>query len=261
MKSAVVTGGANGIGRDIVKKLLNSNYNVLIVDFDEYNLKKTINEFRPKFQGKVSFKQADLSKISEINNVIEFIRKNFNELSLLVNNAGIFPSKSMFNITERDWDQVHELNLKSLFFITQGLVKIMIENKTANSNIINVTSTASEIARPGIAHYASSKAGLKMLTQVLALELANYNIRVNSVGPGLVETESLLSTLDNEVAINEHNEKIGYYPLNRPAKVDEISEIVLFLGSEKASFINGQNILIDGGYSAGKVFKSVDNQS
>jgi NAD(P)-dependent dehydrogenase (short-subunit alcohol dehydrogenase family) len=143
-----------------------------------------------------------------------------------------------------------------VFFLNQAIARTMIEKKISGS-LINITSTASEVARPGVVHYCSSKAGVKMMTQVLALELAPYNIRVNAVGPGLVETETLMNTLTTEKAVKEHEEKLSYSPLQRAAGVEEIADGVLYFASSKSSYVTGQTLLIDGGYSAGRIFKSL----
>jgi len=256
LKTAIVTGGAVGIGKGIVESLLTEQYKVLVLDNNINELKKFHENLDECSSNNYYYKNINLQNFTELYQLLDLIKNNYSDVSLLVNNAGIYPSKSMFEISENDWDEVHGLNLKSLFFISQGISEVMIKNNEINCNIINITSTASEVARYGTAHYASSKAGLKMLTQVMALELADYNIRVNSIGPGLVETNNLMNSLDHDTAIKEHQEKIGYYPLNRPANVEEIANVVQFIASEKASFVNGQNILVDGGYSAGKIYRS-----
>ncbi|MFC5604761.1 SDR family NAD(P)-dependent oxidoreductase [Sporosarcina koreensis] len=257
-KVAVITGSAAGIGKGIAQHLLDMDYKLLLVDRNEKQLLQTVDELRQQGGSgtNVQFITGDLTSISFCKTIVSFAKEEFGTVDVLVNCAGIFPSKPALQIEESDWDAVYNLNVKSLFFLTQEVVDFMIANKVKDGSIVNITSTASEVARPGVSHYCSSKAAVKMLTQVLALEFAPYGIRVNAVGPGLVETETLFNTLTNEEAIKEHEEKLSYSPLKRSAKIEEIASAVAFLSGDQATYITGQNLLVDGGYSAGRVYKT-----
>ena len=136
------------------------------------------------------------------------------------------------------------------FLLTQAVARVMIERKV-RGRIVNVSSTASLVSRPGIAHYASSKAGLNMLTKVLAVELAPFGIRVNGVLPGLIETETVLSGLSEAGARQEHEAKIARIPLREPGRPEDISEATLYLLSEKSRYFTGALLVVDGGYSLG----------
>lgn len=257
-KVVLVTGSASGIGKGIAEHYFNNGFNLLLVDIDGHRLKANIESmYKGSIHGqKVEYLAGDLKDHSFRKEIIRFANKEFNNINILVNCAGIFPSTPALEVSEKEWDDVFNLNVKSLFFLSRDVARLMKESDVEGCNIVNITSAASEVARPGVAHYCSSKAAVKMLTQVLSLEFAAYGIRVNAIGPGLVETETLLKSLDNQRARNEHKEKISYAPLNRTAKISEIAETVMFITSDKASYITGQNILVDGGYSAGRVFKS-----
>ncbi|MDN7246165.1 SDR family NAD(P)-dependent oxidoreductase [Planococcus shenhongbingii] len=254
---AVITGAASGIGKGIAEKFASGGDHLLLVDINETELDQTRRKLLQEYpEVKVQVASGDLTSPEFVEQIVEQCKESFGTVTVLVNCAGIFPSTPFLRISRKEWSGVIDLNLSASFFLTQAIARLMIERKPENANIINITSAASEVARPGVAHYCSSKAGLKMLTQVLALELAPHQIRVNAVGPGLVETEALLNTLITEKAIEEHKEKVSFAPLNRTAKLSEIAAAVYFISSKEASYITGQNLLVDGGYSAGRVFKS-----
>lgn len=253
----MITGAASGIGKGIALKFASEGKNLFLLDINEDNLLTLKSEIEEKYPAiHVIYATGDLTSNEFVEKVINQIREESNEIQVLVNNAGIFPSTPFLQISRKEWESVFDLNVTSLFFLTQEVSRLMIDSKTKSANIVNITSAASVNARPGVAHYCSSKAAVKMLTQVLALELAPFDIRVNAVGPGLVETETLQKTLTNEQAIAEHEEKISYSPMNRTAKIEEIASSVYFIASSDASYITGHSLLVDGGYSAGRVFKT-----
>jgi NAD(P)-dependent dehydrogenase (short-subunit alcohol dehydrogenase family) len=254
---AIVTGSADGIGKGIAKKLLETGASVLLVDINGQKLQETYKTFVQEFgEGKVRTFQADLRESNVKKKIVALCTDGFSKIDILINCAGIYPSTPTLNISDDEWDLVFDLNVKGAFFLTQAVIQQMLK-QGAGGRIVNVTSTASEVARPGVAHYCASKAALKMQTQVLALEFAPYGIRVNALGPGLVETETLLQTLTTEKAIKEHKEKLSYSPMRRAALVEEIADGVLYLVSIQSSYVTGQTILVDGGYSAGRVYKSM----
>jgi NAD(P)-dependent dehydrogenase (short-subunit alcohol dehydrogenase family) len=256
-RTVIVTGAASGIGKGIAEKFAADGSNLLLVDIKGELLSETRQQLNAAYpDAEIKAVSGDLASAAFVEQIVLECKEAFGSASVLVNCAGIFPSTPFLQISREEWNAVIGLNLSAVFFLTQAVAKLMIETKPENPNIINISSTASEVARPGVAHYCSSKAGVKMLTQVLALELAPHHIRINAVGPGLVETEALLRTLNNEKAIAEHNEKVSFAPLNRTAELSEIAAAVHFMASKEASYITGQNLLVDGGYSAGRVFKS-----
>jgi NAD(P)-dependent dehydrogenase (short-subunit alcohol dehydrogenase family) len=254
---AIVSGSASGIGRGIAKALLESGASVFLVDVEREKLQQTAEELGSL--GKVSTYTADLRESGIAHKIVEAALNAYNRVDILVNSAGVYPSKLALTITEEDWEQVFDLNVKGLFFLSQAVAGSMVETGT-QGRIVNITSTASEVARPGVAHYCASKAAVKMMTQVLALEWAEFGIRVNALGPGLVETESLTKTLITAKARDEHQEKLSYCPLQRAALIEEIAAGVLFFASEQSSFVTGQSLLVDGGYSAGRVFSSMQDK-
>jgi NAD(P)-dependent dehydrogenase (short-subunit alcohol dehydrogenase family) len=255
-KSAIITGAASGIGKGIAKGFVQSGASVLLIDISADKLADTQKELAAEnIEVKVDMMTADLREFSNFQLIVDHAVSEMGSVDILVNCAGIYPSTPALQITEKEWDQLIDLNLKGYFFLCQTVAKQMIKQGDGGS-IVNITSSASEVARPGVAHYCASKSGVKMLTQVLALEWAEHGIRINALGPGLVQTETLLETLVTDEAKEEHKEKISYCPMNRTALLEEIAEGVIFFASEQSSYITGQTLLVDGGYSAGRFFQT-----
>jgi NAD(P)-dependent dehydrogenase (short-subunit alcohol dehydrogenase family) len=255
-KTAIITGAASGIGKGIAKGFVQSGSSVLLVDINADKLADTQEELAAEnTEVKVCTMTADLREFSNFQVIVDHAVGEMGSVDILVNCAGIYPSTPALLITEEEWDQLIDLNLKGYFFLCQTVAKQMIKQGDGGS-IVNITSSASEVARPGVAHYCASKAGVKMLTQVLSLEWAEYGIRINALGPGLVETETLLKTLVTDEAKAEHKEKISYCPMNRIALLEEIADGVIFFASGQSSYVTGQTLLVDGGYSAGRSFQT-----
>lgn len=215
---AIVTGGSAGIGEVIVKAFVSAGAKVVIIDLNQEKGNKLVREIG----GEAVFMAKDLYRISELTEIVEFAHQSFGRIDCLVNCAGMYPSQPALTITEQDWDGIIDLNLKVPFFLSQAVVQYMIQHRIKGA-IVNISSTAAIMARPGVVHYCSSKAGLAMQTRVLALEWAQHGIRVNAISPGLVETDTLLASLTTPELQNEHLEKLSKTPLLRAAEPIEIA--------------------------------------
>lgn len=254
-QAAIVTGGSAGIGKAIVNTLIEAGAKVMIIDKDKENGELLAASHQENGKN-AAFLELDLYNTSSYEQAIDFTLQQFGRIDLLVNCAGVYPTQPALSVTEKDWDRVFDLNLKAPFFMAQKAAEWMAQKKVKGS-IINIASTAATMARPGVAHYCASKAGVVMMTRVLALEWAQYGIRVNAVCPGLVETDTLMATLTTPELQREHKEKISKAPLQRAAEPEEIARGVLYFADNKsASFITGQALYIDGGYTAGQTFST-----
>jgi len=180
----------------------------------------------------------------------DFVKKEWGAADILVNNAGIFPVTPFTELSVEQWREVIDTNLNGAFYCAKLLVDLMIEN-AVRGNIINISSTSSLLARPGIAHYASTKAALNNFSRVLAVELAPYGIRVNTVIPGLINTRTVTDALSSPMALAEHGTKLKRIPLGRAGEAKEIASAALYLVSDEAAYITGSSICVDGGYTLG----------
>jgi 2-dehydro-3-deoxy-D-gluconate 5-dehydrogenase len=244
-KTAIVTGGSKGIGKAIAKALGSNSVNINIVDIDEKTGEETIKEFKD-LGINASFYQMDVTSLTEINSVFDKVKSAFNKIDILVNNAGIVIRGPSVSYSESDWRKNMDILLNGVFFCSQVAGKYMIENKSGN--IINISSVNSKMAGPEIASYCVAKAGVDMLTQVLAVEWAQYGIRVNAISPGVTMTEMVKRVIELKKVNPESLEKRT--PMRRFADPMEIAQSALFLASDASSFMTGSNVVVDGGMLA-----------
>lgn len=240
-KTAVVTGGAGGIGMACVKELLASNARVAIIDVSGMALEGTEAEL--KGQGEVRCYQLDISKVEEIASVIEQIRQDMGEIEILVQTAGLLRGKDGLELSADEWDLMLNINARGMFFVMQQVVKQSMQ-KTGGA-IVNFSSMAGirgMKADMASAHYSASKGAVVALSMQAATEWAKYGIRVNAVAPGGVKTKAMADMEFPKGAFDP-------IPLGRLSEPEDIANSVVFLASDKASMITGQTLVIDGGSS------------
>ena len=234
IESIIILGGSSGIGKATVELISKtySNNQIIIVDKNNVN-----------FNFKYKFYQLDLANEVEVLKFIEYI--NDIPVKAFINSAGFQENVDILELSSKQMHEMFQVTLHSIFFIEQAVSKGMIKNKINNASLVNVTSIHSHIIRE-IAHYSSSKAALNMLTKEFAYKLSSYNIRVNTVLPGSINTPLLQKDLYNEALLKESANQI---PLKRHGNPNEVAEVILFLISSKASYITGAEIVVDGGLS------------
>lgn len=167
----------------------------------------------------------------------------------LVNCAGIYPVTGFLDLGAKEWDAVLDTNLRAPFLLTQAVARRMIADQVGGS-VVNISSTASTLARPGIAHYGASKAGLNQLTRIAALELAPHRIRVNALAPGLIATERVMEHARG-AGKTEHDAKLARIPSGREGRPEELTDLVLYLLSDAAGYVTGSIFVVDGGVTLG----------
>ena len=236
---AVVTGSSRGIGKAISQGLFNQGCKIALISRSEEDLKLAQNEIGNNSDN-VKIYPCDISNFEEVQNVFKNIISDFGVIDILVNNAGLTKDNLVLRIKEQDWDMVLDVNLKGCFNTVKAVTKPMIRNKSGR--IINISSVIGQIGNAGQVNYAASKAGIFGLTKSLAKELGSRNITVNAVSPGYIETD-MTDNLSEDVK----NELYQNIPLNRLGSTEDVTNLVMFLSSEKASYITGQVMNVDGG--------------
>lgn len=247
-KVAVVTGGGNGIGKEICILLAKEGANVAVADIDITSA-KAVSNYILNMGNKATAIKCD---VSNLNNVIELVKKiikKYSKIDILINNAGISPKKNGYAVTtweidNKEWDIVMGVNLKGVLYCCQEVIKQMIQQK--QGKIINIASIAGKAPCEPLlssAHYTVSKAGVINLTQKLAAESAQYGIRVNAVAPGVIDTPLLSTGAKKMIEV-----MLERTPLGRSGKPEEIAQLVLFLASDVSSYITGETVNINGGW-------------
>ena len=240
---AIVTGGNSGIGMAIVLELAKQDANS-VIDYVAHPEATESLEQRIAALGEQAIGvEADVSKVADLQNLIDAAVQKFGRVDIMVNNAGIETRTSVLSTTEQQYDQVLAINLKSAFFGTQLAAQQMIK-QGSGGRIINVTSVHEDWPMPGNAAYCLSKGGMRMLTRTAGVELAPHNILVIGVGPGAVATPINLSTMQNPALMKKLEAAI---PLGRMARPEEIAAVVAFLAGEGASYITATTVFTDGG--------------
>lgn len=242
-KVAVVTGGGSGIGKAIVLELAKQGANIVI---DYLIANQTLDALEKQIQAlgdQTIGVQADVSRVSDLQKLIDSTVHAFGTVDIMVNNAGVETRTGVLDTTEAEYQKVLEVNLKSAFFGTQLAAKQMIK-QGKGGRIINITSVHEDWPMPGNIAYCLSKGGMRMLTRTAGVELAPHNILVVGVGPGAVATPINLKTMDDPTLMRRLDAAI---PLGRMAKPEEIAKVVAFLAGEGASYITATTIFADGG--------------
>jgi len=268
-KVAIVTGaaGERGAGRAIALVFAEAGADVAVCDkiADVYdrNLEARAEEIRKLGQRALAI-QADITKKNEVDDMVKRVEEELGPVDILVNNAGIFRGGTVLDMEEEAWDSVMDVNLKGTFLCCKAVIKGMMERKSGN--IVNFSSANALSAPPRTSRarsgYAASKAGVINLTKSMALELGDYNIRVNVILPGAIETDMILHNkyeagqterpdeIDNPNR-RQFSPNIGQgIPLGRPAEASEMASVALFLASDVSSYITGATIVADGGMAA-----------
>ena len=242
-KKALVTGGSQGIGAEICRELAACGANVFInYNSNKEKAEKLAAEIKDKFGTKAWVGGANVANSMEVNEMFSLMDEKMEGIDILVNNAGTDSISHVLDLEEAEWDRVLDVNLKGPFLCSQQAGRRM--EKTGGGVIINISSIHDTVPRKGYIHYTSAKAGLKMFSKCLSLELVDKNIRVVSVAPGAIETE-----MNRDVIADLGTDKFKeWIPSGNIGNVSDVAHSVAFLASDLASYIHGADLYIDGGY-------------
>jgi 3-oxoacyl-[acyl-carrier protein] reductase len=236
---ALITGSARGIGREIALTFANEGAAVVICDVNAEMARETAEEFAAKGHKAVSF-GCDVTRLAEVEELVNKILDKFGKIDILVNNAGITKDNLLLRMSEQDWDAVLNVNLKGVFICTKVITKVMLKQK--KGKIINIASIIGIMGNAGQANYAASKAGIIGFTKSMARELASRSINVNAVAPGYIQT-----AMTDKLSEEARNRMLANIPLGKLGTPADVAGVCLFLASPESDYITGQTIVVDGG--------------
>ena len=241
---AIVTGAGRGMGYHFALALARYGADVVVCSRTRLELEKTASEI-DRMNRKCLIQQMDVLKIPDIHAMVEISTKTFGHIDILVNNAGVNIPQWAEEVTEEAWDKIINTNLKGLFFCAQSVGKVMIQQK--RGKIINISSDGGSVGLPQRAAYCSSKGGVDLLTKVLAIEWAKYNINVNAIAPTFIQTPFTRPLFEKEGFLEY---ALGNIPLGRIGKPEDVVGAVIYLSSTASDMVTGHVLLVDGGWTA-----------
>jgi len=236
---AIVTGGSRGIGLASARLLAEGGASVVVSGRDAARLEAATRELEATGAAVLGV-GADAARREDVDRLVEAARERFGRLDVLVNNAGMTRDQLLVRMKDDDWDQVLDTNLRGVFLMTRAVGKVMMRQRSGR--IINISSTAGAMGNAGQVNYSAAKAGVIGLTKAAARELAHWNILVNAVAPGLIETDMTAS-----LPAEAREALLGQVPLKRIGVARDVAEVVRFLAGDGAAYITGQTIHVNGG--------------
>ncbi|MCX6737943.1 MAG: SDR family NAD(P)-dependent oxidoreductase [Candidatus Parcubacteria bacterium] len=244
-KVAIITGARRGMGRTHSMLLAQAGAKVVVSDIDLKECEQVVEEIK-NADGEAMAIKCDVTNKKDIDQMVKRTIDEFGKIDILVNNAGICQFKPFVDLTDEDWEKTININLRGYYWCAKAVVPGMIKQKSGR--IINIASIAAGqigVGFAGLTHYGASKGGIVAFTESLALELAPYNITVNAIAPGAIDTPMAAASKTDSKVLEASMARI---PLRRMGKPEEISSLVVFLASDEASYITGDMIVADGGY-------------
>ncbi|OCR00278.1 short chain dehydrogenase [Oscillatoriales cyanobacterium USR001] len=241
-KVALVTGGSSGIGKATALAFAHAGANVVIAGRRVAEGEQTVHEICER-GGDAIFVKTDVSKESDVEGLINKTIEFYGRLDYACNNAGTFIMGRLFELSEEDWDRTINANLKGIWLSLKYQIPIMLQQR--GGVIVNMASMSAIIGNPGVSIYSASKGGVIALTQSAAIEYATFGIRINAISPGVINTPMV-----NDIPTPLLTDIQSKHPIGRLGKPEEIADAVVWLCSDKASFVTGHNLVIDGGYTA-----------
>lgn len=239
--TVIITGGSNGIGKGIAEAFAKENSNICIADIDEAKGEEFTSRLK-EIGGQAAFYKTDVRKEEDLVSLVELVNEDYGQIDVLINNAGVSRFKPLFELATEEWEDVIFTNLRSVFICSREAAKRMKQG----GRIINMASTRATMSEPNSEAYASSKGGIIALTHALAASLQEKGITVNSISPGWIQTADY-----NELREKDHLQHWS----NRVGKPEDIARACLYLADPENDFINGQDLVIDGGMTRKMIYE------
>ena len=238
-KVAIVTGASGGIGQAIAVRLAADGADVAVCGQNQERLQETA-ELVKKQGRRVEMLTPDVSKGVAVQEAVASVEKTWGRIDILVNNAGITKDGLVMRMSEEDWDQVLDVNLKSVFLFTKSVARTMMKQRAGS--IVNISSIIGLIGNAGQGNYSASKGGINAFTKSVAKELSSRGVRVNAIAPGFIETK-----MTARMAEDLQKKMLDNIPLGRYGKTEDVASVVSFLASEDAAYMTGQVLSVCGG--------------
>jgi len=238
-KIAIVTGASGGIGQAVAVAMATAGADVAICGQNKDRLAATAELISATGRKVLSY-SMNIGQAESIQQTVEDVHKNWGRVDVLVNNAGITRDGLLIRMSEQDWDEVMNVNLKSVFLFTKAVARIMMKQRSGS--IVNVASIIGLIGNPGQGNYSASKGGIIAFTKSMARELSSRNIRANAIAPGFIETP-----MTDKIPAELQKKLLDSIPLGRYGKPEDVANLAVFLAGERSSYITGQVISICGG--------------
>jgi meso-butanediol dehydrogenase/(S,S)-butanediol dehydrogenase/diacetyl reductase len=240
-KTAIITGGGSGIGQACAWAFYQEGANVVLFGRREDKLKETAQELGSR----AMTVSGDMTRSEDLDQLVHETRNTFHRIDILVNNAGLFKGAPLHEISDEQYDEMMNINMRAVFQLTRRVLPVMMEQKSGN--IIHISSILGIIAVPQVAVYNISKGALNQFSRSIAVEYGSYGIRSNSICPGLIETDMTADLMKDEALMQEWSKG---YPIGRFGKPEDVASACLFLASDESSFITGTVLPVDGGFTA-----------
>ena len=240
-KTAIITGGGSGIGQACAWAFYQEGANVVLFGRREDKLKETAQELGSR----AMTVSGDMTRSEDLDRLVQETLSKFHRIDILVNNAGLFKGAPLHEISDEQYDEMMNINMRAVFQLTRRVLPVMMEQK--RGNIIHISSILGIIAVPQVAVYNISKGALNQFSRSIAVEYGSYGIRSNSICPGLIETDMTADLMKDEALMQEWSKG---YPIGRFGKPEDVASACLFLASDESSFITGTVLPVDGGFTA-----------
>jgi len=240
-KTAIITGGGSGIGQACAWAFYQEGANVVLFGRREDKLKETAQELGSR----AMTVSGDMTRSEDLDRLVQETLSKFHRIDILVNNAGLFKGAPLHEISDEQYDEMMNINMRAVFQLTRRVLPVMMEQKSGN--IIHISSILGIIAVPQVAVYNISKGALNQFSRSIAVEYGSYGIRSNSICPGLIETDMTADLMKDEALMQEWSKG---YPIGRFGKPEDVANACLFLASDESSFITGTVLPVDGGFTA-----------